>query len=337
MASSTTPQTLIYKTVAGLDLAIDVYHPPQPAANGPAGASATDPTLHDEATPAQVWFHGGGLLQGTRKACWPHLKSAPQKHGLMTISADYRLAPQARMPEILSDIADCIRYIVSPKFAEKTGRRCDPSSLIVSGGSAGGWLALIAGMGVGYEACNLQPPPRPLAICAIYPISDLLDSFWTNKQHKASYFPRRIEAKELEQYLDPSSTVVGFSEVTSPRSNFYHYMARLWCIGILANLLLDGTKIDPVSFSIAKAIESGKVENPPPTYLIHGTIDDKVPISQAHDVANALSKIGAIHQFDVLEGKDHLFDMDPSEAMDNMYRFIAKCLKKGNETPLAKV
>ncbi|KAK4055563.1 hypothetical protein OIV83_000109 [Microbotryomycetes sp. JL201] len=303
------PQTIIFKTVNGLDLAIDVYHAP--------GASEHKPA------PILLWYHGGGLLQGTRKACWPHLKSAPHKHGLTFISADYRLAPQVRLPDILSDVADCIKFIHSAEFSEKTGRTCDPSKLIISGGSAGGWLALLGGMGIGYEGCNLVPPPKPLAICAIYPISDLLDPFWTNKQTKASYFPRRVEANELEQYLNPESTVVGFSEATSPRSNFYHYMIQE---GILAHLLLDGTGIDPSVFSVAQAIKTKQVENPPPTYLVHGTIDDKVPIVQASDVAETLEQVGAQVSFDVLEGKDHLFDMDENETMENMYAFIGKCL-----------
>lgn len=45
------PQTIVFKTVKGLDISIDVYHVP----------NATEPA------PILLWYHGGGLLQGTRK------------------------------------------------------------------------------------------------------------------------------------------------------------------------------------------------------------------------------------------------------------------------------
>ncbi|KAK4057886.1 hypothetical protein OIO90_001105 [Microbotryomycetes sp. JL221] len=298
------PQSIVYKTVNGLDIAFDVYH--------------VDSATRDKPAPILLWFHGGGLLQGTRKACWPHLKSAPKKHGLCMISADYRHAPQARMPDILSDVADCVSFIRSAAFTEKTQGKADATKLIVSGGSAGGWLALLASTGVGFEACGLEAPEKPLCICPIYPISDLLDPFWTNKQDKASYFPRRIEANELEQYLNPNSTVTASCETTSPRTLFYHYMIQE---GILADLLLKDTGLDPSLFSIAPAIASGK-HSAPPTYIVHGTIDDKVPIQQSIDVVEALKKQNIDHDFEVLEGQDHLFDTSPEVTMDRMYDFI---------------
>lgn len=39
----------------------------------------------------------------------------------------------------------------------------------------GGWLALLTGLGVGFEACGIEAPAPPTSIAAIYPISDLND------------------------------------------------------------------------------------------------------------------------------------------------------------------
>lgn len=157
-------------------------------------------------------------------ASWPHLQNAPSKHNVAFISADYRLAPQTRLPGILADIASCLTYLRSPEFAAATGNRIDISKLVVSGGSAGGWLALLAGTGVGFKACGLEPPAPVKGIAAIYPISDLLDPFWFTKQEKVTYFPRRIDASELKDYLDPSKPETSFSASDSPRAIFYHYM-----------------------------------------------------------------------------------------------------------------
>lgn len=41
----------------------------------------------------------------------------------------------------------------------------------------GGWLALLTGLGVGFEACGIEAPAPPTSIAAIYPISDLNDPY----------------------------------------------------------------------------------------------------------------------------------------------------------------
>ena len=58
VATNTRPEpiTLVYKRVADLDLALDVYPP-----------TTTGATTH----PALVYFHGGGLTVGDRKSWFP--------------------------------------------------------------------------------------------------------------------------------------------------------------------------------------------------------------------------------------------------------------------------
>jgi len=88
------------------------------------------------------------------------------------------------MPGIMADIKACMDYLQSPEFLSKTGGAVDQSKIIVSGGSAGGWLALLLGSGVGFEACGLPAPKPPLAVAAIYPITDITDKFFTTTQHR---------------------------------------------------------------------------------------------------------------------------------------------------------
>ncbi|KAJ7924932.1 Alpha/Beta hydrolase protein [Mycena leptocephala] len=257
--------------------------------------------------PVLVWWHGGGLLQGTRKGTSPHHLSAPAKHNICVVSADYRLAPQTRLPGILSDCKAAMDFVRSPAFANATGNRVDASKMILSGSSAGGWLSFLAGMGIGYAACGLEPPAPVSGIAVLYPISDLNDPFWTTKQHPVSYMPR----------------VVAFSTLDSKRAVFYHYMVQE---GILGSLLLDNTGIPGSAFSVAPAIKTGKF-TVPPTYIIHGAIDDKVPCTQARDVVEALKEIKAYVQYEELPGVDHLFDKDPKCEMENMYAFVANVAK----------
>lgn len=159
--------TVTYATHDGADVAL-TYH--LPAGNGP--------------WPVLLWFHGGGLLMGTKDSAWEHLRRAPERHGLCVVSADYRLAPQTCMPGIMADIKACMDYLRSPRFLAETNGRVDQSRIIVSGGSAGGWLALLIGCGTGFAVCGLQAPAAPLGVAALYPITDIEAPFFTTPQHR---------------------------------------------------------------------------------------------------------------------------------------------------------
>lgn len=79
-------------------------------------------------------------------------------------------------------------------------------------------------------------------------------------------------------------------------------------------------------FAIGPALKTGKFVVPP-TYIIHGTIDDKVPCRQARDVVEALRELKADVEYEELPGVDHLFDRDANCAMENMYAFVARVTK----------
>lgn len=125
-----------------------------------------------------------GSLTFDYQAPPPHIRSSPSNHSLGLVTLDYRLAPQTRLPSILSDVAAGLAFLHSPAFHGATQGRLDVSKMIISGSSAGGWLALIAGWGVAFEACGLVKPEKPLAVCAIYPITGLEDPFWTTQQRR---------------------------------------------------------------------------------------------------------------------------------------------------------
>lgn len=117
-------------------------------------------------------------------------------------------------------------FIRSPAFATATSDRVNASKIVVGGGSAGGWQALMVGLGVGFEASGVETPAPVAGVAAMYPISDLGHPFWTTKQKPVSYFPRVIEKEELGEHLDPESAEVGGYALDHPRGVFYHYMVR---------------------------------------------------------------------------------------------------------------
>ncbi len=202
MTSSIQAQEFVYKNVDGLDISLDVYLPTEATAEKPAAVF--------------VWFHGGGLFQGTRKgksrliaslepisqdtcnidrenrcynhliACPPNLLSMPSKKNIALISIDYRLAPQTPLPLILQDCLDSITFIRT-LLPSKLSNKIDPSRLGISGGSAGGWLALLLGIPGSFGAVD-----EGLVKCVvpIYPITDVETGFYTTKQRPVSYWPK---------------------------------------------------------------------------------------------------------------------------------------------------
>ena len=96
---------------------LDVYYP--------AGADTA-------ARPVVVWFHGGGLTGGQR-----HLPDGLRRAGFVVVVAEYRLAPRARVTDIVDDAAAAVAWVLD--HAERYGG--NPDAVFVTGHSAGGYLA----------------------------------------------------------------------------------------------------------------------------------------------------------------------------------------------------
>lgn len=250
--------THVFKSVDGLDISVDIHLP--------TAASASNPV-----NKVLVWWHGGGLLQGTRKGMSPHMQSAPDKHGIAVVAADYRLAPQTRIPGIIADARDVVAWVQSEAFGEAVQSKATNENVYTSGSSAGGWLSLLVASELSFDKLGVKPLPRPVTGCiAIYPITDITDPFWTTKQRPVSYMEGRIidGPSELGEYLDPKAPPTASSSLDSPRAQFYHYMIQE---AILQELLLTGTDIKAGDMAVGPAVKDGRIKKMPPTIIIHGT------------------------------------------------------------------
>jgi acetyl esterase/lipase len=90
------------------------------------------------------------------------MRKGVQRYGYACVSADYRLAPQVGVAEILDDVKDCVAYIQNELASELDHDAVDVSRIAVSGSSAGGYLALLAGLYI----------PEIRCLAPIYPITD---------------------------------------------------------------------------------------------------------------------------------------------------------------------
>jgi acetyl esterase/lipase len=93
--------------------------------------------------PVIIWFHGGGLRAGE--------KSLPQRllnQGVCVVTPNYRLYPKIKAPGYIEDAASAVAWVY--KNIQIYGG--DPKKIIVSGHSAGGYLALMVGMDIQWLA-----------------------------------------------------------------------------------------------------------------------------------------------------------------------------------------
>lgn len=84
-----------------------------------------------------VWFHGGGLTGGSRE-----IPEALKNKGIAVAGVGYRLSPQVSSPAYIRDAAAAIARV----FSNIAGYGGDTSLIFVSGHSAGGYLAAMAGL-----------------------------------------------------------------------------------------------------------------------------------------------------------------------------------------------
>ncbi len=84
-----------------------------------------------------VWFHGGGITSGNK-----FIPEKLKEKGIAVVAVNYRLSPKVKCPAYIDDAAAAVAWTF--KNIEKYGG--DPSKIVVSGHSAGGYLTSMVGL-----------------------------------------------------------------------------------------------------------------------------------------------------------------------------------------------
>lgn len=84
-----------------------------------------------------VWFHGGGITGGEK-----HIPEKLKNKGIAIVAVNYRLNPKVNCPAYIEDAAAAVAWTFN-HIAEFGG---DPAKIVVSGHSAGGYLASMVGL-----------------------------------------------------------------------------------------------------------------------------------------------------------------------------------------------
>src|SRR5438067_3182642 len=147
---------VVYDVASGQELKLDVYRPRDAAAP----------------VPVAMFIHGGGWVAGTKEGSALNALDF-LKMGMAVVNVEYRLAKVAPAPAAVEDCRCALRWII--QHAKEYG--IDTARLVVSGGSAGGHLALTTGMLPASAGLDRQcPGPDNLNVAAIvnwYGIADV--------------------------------------------------------------------------------------------------------------------------------------------------------------------
>jgi acetyl esterase/lipase len=163
------------------------------------------PTDHPTTLPALLWIHGGGYIFGNPEQDDFKVKNLTATGRCITVSVDYRLAPENPFPAGLEDCYLALKWIFSN--ADTLG--IDRTHIAIGGGSAGGGLA--ASLALLARDRREVSISFQMLLCPmiddrnILPASDSLPDtlVWTRESNRIgwqSYLGRSIGAEDLPPY-----------------------------------------------------------------------------------------------------------------------------------------
>ena len=289
--------TFVYKSVNGHSIHADVYRP-------------ADETVR----PVVVWIHGGALINGHREGISGRVRQWAADAGYALVSIDYRLAPETKLPGIISDVEDAFAWI---RERGPDLFHADPNRLVVVGGSAGGCLTLTSGF-------RVDPPPR--ALLSLWGYGDLIGPWYS----QPSPHPRHHRSKlsRAEAWEQVSGPVVSDSRARNGDGGAFYQFCRQtgsWPEAVTGwNPHTDAEKFIPYM-----AVKNVSPQYPP-TVMIHGTADTDVPYEQSVMMAQEFQKHGVEHQLISIKQAEHgLAGGDPQaidEAYQRAFRFLDRFL-----------
>jgi acetyl esterase/lipase len=233
---------------------------------------------------AIVYLHGGGWAVGSRRrfgrafVSWsPTPLDLLAQAGFVVATVDYRLSGEARFPAQLHDVKAAIRWLRGN--AARLG--IDTTQVIAWGESAGGHLAVLAGLTGDRPELEGKVGDFASQSSAVIGVIDWygpMNLLSLSSHHAPDSEKRPDDAGSWE------SSMVGAPLQTDPARS---------------------RAASPISYVHAAA---------PPIHIHHGTVDGYVPFAQSVEFADALRAAGGIVELVAVEGSDHFWTGAPDLA-----------------------
>jgi acetyl esterase/lipase len=240
---------ITYAVANNTDLKLDVYLPKD----------------HSSPKPTLIFFHGGGWVEGQKERnvlqLLPYLS-----FGWAVVNVEYRLARNSPAPAAVEDCRCALRWVAyhAKHF------NFDTSKIVLTGGSSGGHLALIAGM----------LPPQSIF----------------DRQCQTDNRIRWTEGTEPQVSVAAIINWFGITDVTELLGgpNAKHYAIE-W-FGSMNNRAELAKQLSPLTY-----VRPGL----PPIITIHGDSDNIVPYTQAQRLHTALDNVGVVNRLITIHGGTH--------------------------------
>ncbi|MBI3714600.1 MAG: alpha/beta hydrolase [Betaproteobacteria bacterium] len=261
---------LVYTTANNVELKLDLYYP----------GNAKEPV------PLVLYFHGGGWVEGRKEAVVLGLMPYLQM-GFAVANVGYRLGRVSPAPAAVEDARCALRWLTQRAKEYKI----DTGKIVVTGGSAGGHLALMAGLppagnpfdhacatpGLARWTSGVEPPLSVAAVINYFGIAD------------------------VEEILNGA--------------NAKHYAIE-W-FGAMPNREALARSLSPLQY-----VRAGG----PAVFTVHGDADTLVPYSQSVRLHEALTKAGVANELVTISGGGHggFAPADAARASAAMRAFLAK-------------
>jgi len=229
------------------------------------------PTTGEGPYPTIIGIHGGAFWAGS-KNMYSEIGPYYAGKGYAFVSINYRLAPGNSYPAPVEDSFCSLAWVHAN--ADEYG--FDPNRVVVSGGSAGGYLAAMVG--------TVDDPERYLENCPHeYPQGEAL--------HAAVIYYGLYDFTTMDGY---------------PQSDIEGYLKDFWGAAYEDIPAERFEEMSPI-----KQIDGSE----PPFIILHGTKDGVVPVRLSESFAEALKNAGVDVELVLLES-GHAFELDlTGEAM----------------------
>lgn len=160
-----------------------------PGAEGMLPARIYTPTsrLSQHQIPTMMFFHGGGMAQGSIDSHDPTCRFLAERSGVQIISVGYRLAPEHKFPAGVEDCFAAFQWLTD----SVTAVAADPERLVVGGDSAGGHFA---------ATTAIQAAEHGLALrhqLLIYPATDFVNKSQSRHTFSDGYY---LDDESIERY-----------------------------------------------------------------------------------------------------------------------------------------